>query len=499
MRLKVSARLGVGFSLIAFIIVAMLMVVQFSILAVMDNSSAVHQEYQPLALTADEMAINIVQVQQWLTDVSATHNKDGFQEAQEAADNVAASIHAFREAYTREGNSEALERLRAVESSFHRLYDTGILMANAYIDQGIAAGNVIMEDFDAASADLTAKATELRQEQVGKAKNSMEEIVDFSHALERRTLVMGGVALLVCLMMGYMLARSVTMPLRSMLAATRELQQGDGDLTRRLPDFGSNELGDVARSINGFIGKMQGVLLDVDASVDKVYRFCEKGSAIALALSEVAAEQTQSIATSNDSIESIAEAVAYSSQRAEETNRIAAEASQQAHHGGDTVAKSVTAMKSIASKINLIEDVAYKTNLLALNAAIEAARAGEHGKGFAVVADEVRKLAERTQLSAQEISELSVSSVDVAERAGKMLQTIVPLFEKTSNLVQEIAASTREQNIAISSFIGAISKLDEIARSVADNSAQITSAANGLNGETRALKKTLGFFTLVKG
>ena len=100
-----------------------------------------------------------------------------------------------------------------------------------------------------------------------------------------------------------------------------------------------------------------------------------------------------------------------------------------------SVDEAVTAMKEIASKISIIEEIARQTNLLALNAAIEAARAGEHGKGFAVVAAEVRKLAERSQKAAGEINQLSGTTVKVSEKAGEMLDKLVPDIQKTAELV----------------------------------------------------------------
>ena len=106
-------------------------------------------------------------------------------------------------------------------------------------------------------------------------------------------------------------------------------------------------------------------------------------------------------------------------------------------------------MKEIAGKISIIEEIARQTNLLALNAAIEAARAGEHGKGFAVVAAEVRKLAERSQTAAGEISELSASSVEVAERGrADAEERWFPDIQKTADLVQEITAASNEQDRA---------------------------------------------------
>ena len=127
---------------------------------------------------------------------------------------------------------------------------------------------------------------------------------------------------------------------------------------------------------------------------------------------------------------------------------------------GKSVLAAVAAMKEIASKISIIEEIARQTNLLALNAAIEAARAGEHGKGFAVVAAEVRKLAERSQKAAGEINQLSGTTVKVSEKAGEMLDKLVPDIQRTAELVQEITAASKEQDTGAEQINKALQQLE---------------------------------------
>jgi methyl-accepting chemotaxis protein len=180
----------------------------------------------------------------------------------------------------------------------------------------------------------------------------------------------------------------------------------------------------------------------------------------------------------------------------QQTEKISLKAANDADEGGKAVIEAVSAMKEIATKISIIEEIARQTNLLALNAAIEAARAGEHGKGFAVVAAEVRKLAERSQSAAGEISELSATSVDVAEKAGEMLTKLVPDIQKTSELVQEISASSAEQNSGASQITNAIQQLDSVIQQNASATEEMASTTEELSSQAQQLQETISFFKL---
>jgi len=184
---------------------------------------------------------------------------------------------------------------------------------------------------------------------------------------------------------------------------------------------------------------------------------------------------------------------------AQQTEGIARQAAGDASKGGESVSRTVEAMRQIADKIAIIEEIARQTNLLALNAAIEAARAGEHGKGFAVVAAEVRKLAERSGMAAAEISELSASSVDIAEQAGKMLEKMVPDITRTAELVLEISTASHEQTTGSSQIKNAILELDRVVQQNSAESEELAASSEELAGHAAQLQQVIGFFRLRAG
>ncbi len=190
--------------------------------------------------------------------------------------------------------------------------------------------------------------------------------------------------------------------------------------------------------------------------------------------------------------------ITQNAENAKITNEKATQATAQAREGGSAVGGTVDAMKQIAKKISIIDDIAYQTNLLALNAAIEAARAGEHGKGFAVVAAEVRKLAERSQVAAREIGELATGSVRLAEKAGNLLGEIVPSIAKTSELVQDIAAASKEQSGGVGQINNAMSQMSQLTQNNASSAEELAATAEELGAQVAQLQELVSFFQIAE-
>lgn len=319
------------------------------------------------------------------------------------------------------------------------------------------------------------------------------------YALRNQMLATSVVILLLAGAIAILFARRVIVrPIKLMLTAVDDLRQGDGDLTYRLPELGGDEIGDTARSINGFVQRIQQVLLEVRDSVNNLSSASQQVNASAQSLSQGASEQAASVEETSASLEQMNASIGQNAENAKTTEDIAIKASNEATNSGEAVLETVDAMNHIAEKIELIEDIAYKTNLLALNAAIEAARAGEHGRGFAVVADEVRKLAERSQIAAQEIINEAKDSVSIANRAGGLLEQMVPNIKRTADLVQEITAASNEQASGVSQVNTAMEQLDKVAQNAAASSEELAATSEQLNAHAENLQNIIGFFRLEK-
>jgi methyl-accepting chemotaxis protein len=279
------------------------------------------------------------------------------------------------------------------------------------------------------------------------------------------------------------------------ISITKEI--ADGNLT--VDVVPRSEKDELLKDLGAMVTKLSDVVIEVKAAADNVSSGSKELAANADNTSQGATEQAASAEQASSSMEEMSANIRQTAENAMQTEKIAVKCAGDAQEGGRAVAETVAAMKEIAGKISIVEEIARQTNMLALNAAIEAARAGEHGKGFAVVAAEVRKLAERSQKAAGEISELSISSVDIAERAGTLLGNILPDIQKTAELVQEISAASKEQDGGASQINQAIQVLDQVIQKNAAVAEEMASTAEELSSQATQLQGTISFFQVDEG
>jgi methyl-accepting chemotaxis protein len=315
-------------------------------------------------------------------------------------------------------------------------------------------------------------------------------------------------AVLLGAILSWLIVRSIVGPVNDTIEAMTGLD--DGNLTRRLEDYGRGDMGDLARSVNGFLIQLESSMRGVRTISKHIDQGASQMNGSSQDIASAASEQAASIEEVSAALEEVSAMAEQNSDNAQEANSLSSNAEDAASNGAREMDQMSTAMEEIkesSSKVSkiikVIDEIAFQTNLLALNAAVEAARAGEAGKGFAVVAEEVRSLAQRSAEAAKTTADLieeanlrADNGVAISGRVGASLTEIVTRSTEVTALLGKISSASAEQNLGIEQITTSMTDLGSVTQSNAASAEELAATADEAARQVLALRKMISHFTV---
>ncbi len=462
-KMKLASKMIFGFG-IPLIITACIVVGIYTISKGVESKALlVKDESSVFAGIARQMKLDVVQVQQWLTDISATRAQDGlddgFKEAEKSSISFLDGLGKFRRMYEEENDIQGIQRLKVLKEAFQKYYETGKTMSNAYIESGPAEGNKVMASFDTAASDLTDSLEPFVNQQVNELDTAMGEIVSSSGFLRLSVLIAGVIAVTLGILIAWTIILSITRPINRIIDGLKE---------------GSDQVASASGQI----------------------------SSASQSLAEGSSEQAASIEETASSLEEMSSMTRQNAENAGQADNLTKDSNQVVTKANESMIELITSMNDISKAseetskiIKTIDEIAFQTNLLALNAAVEAARAGEAGAGFAVVADEVRNLAMRAADAAKNTAELIEDTVkkttggtELVDKTNGEFSEVADSGVKIGELISEIAAASNEQANGIEQVNLAVTEMDKVVQQNAATAEESASASEEMSAQAEQMK-----------